>query len=340
MNNKGFTLVELLAVVVILALLALLTTTSVTKLVKDAKEDLSSTQIQLIKSAAEAWGADNLNMLPSTGECSYLTLKDLKSYGLLDNTIIDPKDNQEISDDLKIKISTTTSDYGKIVTNYEVNSKNTTNCEEIYPTICSAVKETTLGNVPEGNFEFGDKYKCNVGDGVDRYFYLLEDGDNTTLVNGDTGTTDKGEVSLIMDRNYGTTTAWNINDDGEKGPITALETLEEETKNWKVKVNLPTTFQLAVASGNTGWNYDKELSHEIVDTTQYKLSDSMLEAWMYDSLLQGIDFYGYYTSNFVLDSTDSCFAIRVGSGYFGCDDCSIASSQVRPVITISKYNIK
>ena len=80
MNKKGFTLVELLAVIVILSLLALLTSTAVTKLVKDAKGDLNNTQIELIKSAAQTWGAEHLNWLPGDKECSYLTLSNLKDY--------------------------------------------------------------------------------------------------------------------------------------------------------------------------------------------------------------------------------------------------------------------
>ena len=132
MNKKGFTLVELLAVVVILALLALLTSTAVTKLVKDAKDDLSETQMQLIKSAADAWVADNLTKLPSAGECSYLTLEDLKKYGLIDSTVLDPKNSQEIPNDLKIKISTSTSEYGNPVSNVEVNPENIEGCEAIY----------------------------------------------------------------------------------------------------------------------------------------------------------------------------------------------------------------
>ena len=51
MNKKGFTLVELLAVIIILSLLALLASTSVSKIVKDSKSDLYDTQINLIKSA-------------------------------------------------------------------------------------------------------------------------------------------------------------------------------------------------------------------------------------------------------------------------------------------------
>ena len=137
MNKKGFTLVELLAVVIILALLALLTSTAVTKLVNDAKNDLSNTQIKLIKEATEIWMADNLTQLPDNNQCGYLTLGDLKKYGLLDSKILDPKNNKNIDDDLIIKISATTSEYGILVINIEIveeddEDKIFLNCDKIY----------------------------------------------------------------------------------------------------------------------------------------------------------------------------------------------------------------
>ncbi len=174
MNKKGFTLVELLAVIVILALLALLTSTAVTKLVKDAKNDLSDTQIQLIKSAADTWVADNLNNLPSSGSCGYLTLQDLKYYGLLDNVILDPKNNEEISNDLKIKITTTTSAYGNPVTKAEVNPESIEGCEPIYNSSCYAV-EGDGSNV-------GDKIACEIGDTPEYFYVISNDGSSIQML--------------------------------------------------------------------------------------------------------------------------------------------------------------
>ena len=131
MNKRGFTLVELLAVIIILSLLALITTTAITKIVKDSKEELSDTQIALIKSTAEMWGADNIDKLPSIGSCSYLTLKDLKDLGIIDSSVIDPKTNQQISDNLIIKISATLGSSNNKVLTYEVDSNDINNCEHI-----------------------------------------------------------------------------------------------------------------------------------------------------------------------------------------------------------------
>lgn len=132
MNKKGFTLVELLAVIVILAALALISTTSITKILKDSKEDLYNTQILALKSTVENWGSDNLDKLPESDTCSYLTLKDLKEYGLIDYNIKDPRTNEDFPEDLKFKISTKTNKKGKKVTIYEVNPESIDGCTYVY----------------------------------------------------------------------------------------------------------------------------------------------------------------------------------------------------------------
>lgn len=59
--------------------------------------------------------------------------------------------------------------------------------------ICVAVSESEWGNVPEGNFEYGDEYICNV-DGTHLFhFYVLENGDS-----GSSEIANSGEVSLMM----------------------------------------------------------------------------------------------------------------------------------------------
>lgn len=132
MNKKGFTLVELLAVIVILAALALITTTSITKILKDSKEDLYNTQIIALKSTVENWGSDNLDKLPETDNCVYLTLKDLREDGLIDYSIKDPRTNEEFPEDLKFKITTKLNKRSKKITTYEVNPDSIDGCTYVY----------------------------------------------------------------------------------------------------------------------------------------------------------------------------------------------------------------
>ena len=179
MNKKGFTLVELLAVIIILALLALLASTAITKVVKDSKDDLSNVQISLIKSAAEAWGADHITSLPSAGTCGYITLETLKNEGLIDSSVVNPANNEEFSNDLKIKISTVSGTAGKTIINYEVDPDSVSGCEKL-GLICKIQSGTSQ--------TAGAEYTCTLDE--DRTFYVL--GDNE----------DSSKIDLIMNLNY------------------------------------------------------------------------------------------------------------------------------------------
>lgn len=159
MNNKGFTLVELLAVIIILSLLITIISVAVTKLVKDTKSDLSDSQLKLIESAAKAWGAENIKLLPKEGSCGYLKLKNLKNYGLLDSSITDPKTGNEIPNSLIIKISTESNSFGNPIINYEINPERTDECEYIF-------FECTIAD--KDNIKIGDEVGC----GTERFYVV------------------------------------------------------------------------------------------------------------------------------------------------------------------------
>ena len=268
MNKKGFTLVELLAVIIILSLLALLASTSVSKIVKDSKSDLYDTQINLIKSAAEAWGADNLYDLPDAGTCKYLTLKDLKQYGLIDPEIKDPRTNKLFSDSLLIKISGEENKYGLNNISYEVDSNDVETCRAVYP-VCTLVKN---GDVAPAGISPGDKYQCKVKDNMEEefengyYFFVLgTNSDGTTNLimerniyydsTNDVGlvatSTNKGLVAWMSETDYGTAGGanWSGNTDRNMfGPVTAMNYLYKATKDWS---NVPDIVMNYIDEGNT-----------------------------------------------------------------------------------------
>ena len=128
--KKGFTLVELLAVIIILALLGLLTSTAIIKIVNKSKEDMYDAQTNLIIEAARTWASENIGLLPDENSCVYLTLKDLTDYGLLDSNIIDARTNEPLNPNLKIKISSRKNANEKIITDFEITD-NTVGCTSI-----------------------------------------------------------------------------------------------------------------------------------------------------------------------------------------------------------------
>ena len=96
---KGFTLVELLAVIVILSLLLLATVTTVSSQFKNSKDELYDTQLNNIKLAAEMWGSDNKVKLNSISDCVSLTLGYLKEEGYVDINIKNTYTGELFEDD-------------------------------------------------------------------------------------------------------------------------------------------------------------------------------------------------------------------------------------------------
>lgn len=123
MENKGFTLVELLVVLVIMAIISAIGFAGVTAVQKNIKKNLWEVKIELIISGAKNYGEDNKNKLKETNICNvngeekeYCITKTVQF--LLDNNYIktDEEDN-----DGKAIITNDTLDEDD--TNYIVNNK-------------------------------------------------------------------------------------------------------------------------------------------------------------------------------------------------------------------------
>lgn len=61
MNNKGLTLIELLATLLVLAIVATIVFTNVTGIIKEKREKTNEYQENIIKEAAESYVADSIN---------------------------------------------------------------------------------------------------------------------------------------------------------------------------------------------------------------------------------------------------------------------------------------
>ena len=109
--KKGFTLVELLAVITLLGLLSLIVVPVVDKIIKDSQEDLYQTQINNIEAGAKNWAADNVFSLPEeNGKHVDKTICDLEKEGFLEIDIKNPKTDELFYKDSYVRITKT--DYG------------------------------------------------------------------------------------------------------------------------------------------------------------------------------------------------------------------------------------
>lgn len=109
--RKGFTLVELLAVIIILGIILLIIVPNVAGILNRSQERLNEEQIREIESAAKQWGLRNLNIKnnkPYRGDnvISYVTIDTLQKEGFLENKDVrDLTDNSDVSLNTKICVS-------------------------------------------------------------------------------------------------------------------------------------------------------------------------------------------------------------------------------------------
>lgn len=99
MNKKGFTLVELMAVIVLISLIASLASIPINKAIKDHRKKLYERQIDQIELAAKDWAVDNPYLLPPyiEGNSVHLTIEDLINAEKLDTKVVDSRNKKEIS---------------------------------------------------------------------------------------------------------------------------------------------------------------------------------------------------------------------------------------------------
>lgn len=122
MNNKGYTLVELLAVIVILALLAGIGVASINNSIKASREKSLELQYETIERTAKSFCQKHLldefepsttcelksenccSKVPSEGEVCYIVLEDLITEGLTEE-LKDPKNGGYINGQTLIEIT-------------------------------------------------------------------------------------------------------------------------------------------------------------------------------------------------------------------------------------------
>lgn len=131
--KKGFTLIELMAVIFILGIVGTLAGVAVDKVIKDNKESLYETQISNIEDAARTWGNAHINLIPEeNGEAISIPLLVLKQDGLLDKEYKNPKNEELFFDNMYIDISYESGTYIYNV----VEDSGTTNYADLeYPAI-------------------------------------------------------------------------------------------------------------------------------------------------------------------------------------------------------------
>ena len=142
--KKGFTLVELIVVIVLLSLIGIFTFPSINKTLSERKEKLYNIQIENIKTSTESY--INKNNLFVGNDKVYVTLCQLKQEGFTDENVKDPRTGKTIPNDSKVIVSK--SEEGTDYT-FELGWDN--------ETVCTQNDETLFEFI-----EVGGEYKENI----------------------------------------------------------------------------------------------------------------------------------------------------------------------------------
>ena len=299
-NKKGFTLIELLAVIVVLAIIALIATPIVMNTIKNAKKGAAERSADsYVKQVEVAVAEERLNknevlegeyQITSDGNlcrdkstsCSddnkiKIEMSGNKPSGgtlTISNGGVSQKGTTMIVGDYKVK-------YNQEKNKYEALEKGIyTNGEVVYFNVTTGEK-CSSSDYTEVNSNTG------VNSGCMKFYAFNDDGGDTINLILDHNTT--ATVAWISKEDYvaagGTESYYGNNGKNDKGPLTLLSQLKNDTKTWvgtvtpsnytmdqtgqtsntkyiidysSYKARLITAQEIATITGNTSWDEEKE----------------------------------------------------------------------------------
>ena len=327
-KNKGFTLVELLAVIVILALIALIATPIILNVINDAKKQAAKDSAYGYMDAVEKYivssELEDKSIKDGTYSVEYLNSMGVSVKGSTpDNGNIEIKNSSVKSYDIGID--------GYVVINGEVTKVSTTK---------SFKNGTAVYYNPEtGNKCSKEAAKSTTGtkSGCMKWYVFNDKEGNAT-------------VNVILDHNTTAIVACNstVNNSEMKEVKIALE---NDTKEWKNTARLITANEVAKITGNTGFDATQTgQSWFYLDSNNQTQTASSTNkskyAWLFDYTIGCTNYgcntsdsstRGYWTSSpYKGTSTVAWLVNQIGSLNH---TYMTGNNGIRPVITISKSNI-
>ena len=332
-KNKGFTLVELLAVIVILALIALIATPIILNVINDAKKQAAKDSAYGYMDAVEKYIVSSELEDKSIKDGTY-RVEDLNNMGVSvkgstpDNGNIEIKNKEVKRYDIGID--------GYVVSNGKVGkvsiTKSFKNGTAVY---YNPEKGKKCDDYTEANSTKETKSGCMK-------WYVFNDKEGNATVN------------VILDHNTTAGVAYNSTGNNSEMKEVA-DALKTDTKDWKNTARLITANEIAKITGNTGWDASKGeqpwfcFDTNKSDTTNWcsKAQGTSKYAWLFDYTNECTSYgcntsdlstYGYWTSTSYKDNSISAWHVY-RNGYLSFDFVTLTDYGIRPVITISKSNI-
>ena len=333
--KKGFTLVELLAVIVILAVILTIAVPAVKKTVDSAKKKSAENDALMIKNIAEKYYTSNLDKDEeitgvdlSTDTLSYSGEKPTKGYLYFNEDGIA---------------------YGKMYINgycVEVKSDGTNTSEKVSIDECNIdiPQVITYANGTVVYYNPVTNTKCTSAEAVSttgtktgcmKWYTFNDEGAST--------------INLLLDHNTTAAVAWASTGTNANGPVEVKTQLESDTSSWNKSINprLIEASEIATITGYPNWNNNGYYFHTNSTTEYTGAAGTNKYAWLFDNTYGCTTYgcnvavtdysnYGYWTNTaYSGDSNNAWFVDSTGCwDYFGVENAR--SRGVRPVVTISK----
>ena len=332
-KNKGFTLVELLAVIVILALIALIATPIILNVINDAKKQAAKDSAYGYMDAVEKYIVSSELEDKSIKDGRYsveeLNKKISVKGSIPDNGTIEIESGSVKSYDIGID--------GYVVSNGKAEKVSTTksfkNGTAVYYNPVSREKCT---GYTEANSTTGKNSGCMK-------WYVFNDKEGNATVN------------VILDHNTTANVAWNSTGNNSEMKEVKIA-LENDIKDWKNTARLITANEIAKITGNTGFdvnNLNQDwfcLDTNKSDTTNQcaKEKGKSEYAWLFDYTYECTNYgcnkadsstWGYWTSTTKTGTTDAAWGVSRSGDLNSFGVVTFSYIGIRPVITISKSNI-
>ena len=113
MNKKGFTLIEIIAIIILLSVIALITYPVINNLIINSKEELYEKQISELVRLSNTWATKNIKKLKMTDGYVYnLSFEELYEQGFVsDKQVKNPKTGENLPGCMKVTFNSTNNGY-------------------------------------------------------------------------------------------------------------------------------------------------------------------------------------------------------------------------------------